>query len=836
MFSPDNPVRRGNIGRGARGASRGRGRRLGLRGRGGGGPRDVGFTYLQDQLARKNVGETQLLTNCHQIHVSDQPLWVYAPSFPATVTDDLFRRRMVTEMWETAFGSKHQIPFGEIVFVSNLIYTLKPIEQFHDTSYDVRHHNSRFNMEVTFIRQITNRTPTSIDESQLNEQLHSYLLQLALRKSDLVHFHSNYYDREPRTHELSDEFDILPAWVPRLLWRSSGWILEVHTYNKVLCKINMLDSLKQRKAHFQGPEEQIHNQLHEEVKWGVYWLSHSHKFVTLGGIDWTKTPSSTFDNNGTTTSFASYFQQVYNVHLEPNQPLAYRWIGYREEYAYYPIQILKKSGNFSEPLLEIINQLTQTKPGETVQRIREFFEVMTKQVSQNNRAPTSPMDFLKNWGIQLPSNAEQSSIVVDTIALKPFTIDIGSERFPSSDGFFAPKLRNIQIPNPQPINNWVYVYHDATEAFALKMLDFIKSRMEQLKINAGDPLVILVPGRNRFDQPLDNALEGKAPPQFVFACAIDQDKTTYDLFKNYCTTRGIVSQYFAESEVKSKPQAVIGSNLVLQAQAKLGATLWNVELPPKVFGPNGSFPTLILGMEVYYGKHTASCLALVGMFVFHNKLSWFSKTKELPPTQEVSQLVTPLVAECLQHFNSINAPEPRTVIIYRDGVDEYQFNLVRSLELEPVKQTIKATHHEACIVFNIVQKGVNTKFFSPNTRDLNLSAGTVISSTVTRDQSLFGHDYFIQSGMTEVGTSSPVHINVLYNDLPPEAGVQPSDLYDVTYSLSHMYYNQGFAIDVPCVCRYSRRLAVFMCEHTISTAETPLMPVPSLLLDKLYYI
>ncbi|KAL0224177.1 hypothetical protein P9112_003567 [Eukaryota sp. TZLM1-RC] len=835
---------RGRGDRGGRGRGGDRGR--GGRGRGGGPgqPKDIGADFLRGIANSRSVGQGQLMSNFHRINISsEKTLYVYAPSFPAEVNQDRPRRRLISSMWLKAFGSRDDIPYDDIVFDGNLIYALREIPEFdnmaYDVSYQIQRQEHTWNMDITPIRQVANRDCTSMDNAQELEQLHASLLKFALRNSDLLDFRGNFYDRTPRQHPLSGDFDILPGWIPRILWRECGWVLEVNTHNKCLSKKNMLTEINEFRNQFRGSEEEFKREASDMVATGNFWLSHTRKFVSFDGIDWDMSPRNTFDKNGKPTSFAAYFKEMYKVNLDPNQPMAFISPPGRDT-TYFPLELLRKGGNFPAELLEIITQLTQTLPGETVQRVEQFFESMNKKVSRNNQPLLSPNQFLKRWGIEIPTDSKTSMIVLNSMKLQKFNIDIGSEKLTNDPhSFKPPALKNLRIPNPQVPRSWIFVYHDACSRYAENILETIKRQMKTyVGKNVPNPIVLKVPGRSRFEKIIDNALRGKAPPSLIFACAVDQDSGTYDGFKNYCSPRGIVTQYMAASKLQGKPDMVIASNLVFQTQAKLGATLWNVELSPKLFGPNGSFPTLVLGMDVFHQAKKNSCLALVGMFAHQNRLRFFSKTQELEPRQEISDFVAPMVQECLQFFAQNKAPKPQSIIFYRDGVGEHQFDLVRKRELDPVKQVISKNVPNTPLVFCIVQKRINTKFFDPSSRDFNLIPGTVINNTVTRDSKLYPTDFYIQSHETKVGTSTPVHIDILHNGLPPQAQVTPQDICNVTYALSHMYYNQASGIKVPSVCHYAHCLAMFIGEHSLApaNAQRKLMPIPRQLWDKLHFI
>ncbi|KAL0209672.1 hypothetical protein RCL1_008510 [Eukaryota sp. TZLM3-RCL] len=845
-----------------RGDSRGRGRGGSDRGRGGysdrprggdfggrGGSRGPSDPFLRDLFQDCNVGNDKLLSNFFKINVRPVPLFVYSISFAdeELVREERNRRVVFSNICRLAFGE--QVPYDDLMFDGNFIYALREFPEFHNRPYavDIPFGAKKLstNFDVAPVRKINDRIPQAISDLQQMEQLHAIILKMALRNSDLFDFRSRFYDRQPIAAAESPEYQVLPGYVPRIMWREGGWFLELSIHNKVLAKGTMFDKLKRESQNTKLARDQFLKEFSKAINTGNQWLSHTKKFIKLDGIDFNMSPRSTFSKNGVETSFGEYFQKTYNINLDPSQPMAYQERKDNpQDRTYFPLQLVIQAGGFPATSLEMMSKMTQTNPSESYRRMANFLTVLGRIKSDQGRARRpmlSPLQFMRKWGIDISENLQSSVVVPPVTKLNPMVINLGYKSLNMQDirgGNFGTELKDYRVQQPQPVTNWIFMYHQTAKGFAMKMKEEIAKKMGSVANIRTAPQMIEVPGRGSFVGLLDQALRGRQPPQLIFACAQDTAADNYDEFKTYTSAKGLVSQYIAAEKVMDKPPIVIASNCVLQTQAKLGATLWKVNLSDKLFGPNGSFPTLVLGMDVFHQATKPSCVALVGMLCYQNQIAWFSKIKELPPRTEISaNVVAEMVANCLDFYRATGKPKPKSVLFYRDGVGETQFDLVQKHEVEPVKNVINRAVPGTFFIFAIVQKRIGTKFFSPVTRDNNPEPGTVVNNMVVRDSRWYGSDFYIFAHQTKIGTATPVHVDILYNDVPPQAGLSGEDFYGITFALCHLYFNNQAAVKVPCVCQYAHTLAYLFGEMEPEARKMPrLQDIPKALADKVFYI
>lgn len=80
--------------------------------------------------------------------------------------------------------------------------------------------------------------------------------------------------------------------------------------------------------------------------------------------------------------------------------------------------------------------------------------------------------------------------------------------------------------------------------------------------------------------------------------------------------------------------------------------------------------------------------------------------------------------------------------------------------------------------------------------------------------SIFRFDfYLISQKQDESKTVCPVYYNVIDDNLFKGAADQAEKIQDLTYKLTHNYFNWDGGVRVPSVCQYAKKLARFSAEH-----------------------
>ncbi|CAI8590442.1 unnamed protein product [Vicia faba] len=113
----------------------------------------------------------------------------------------------------------------------------------------------------------------------------------------------------------------------------------------------------------------------------------------------------------------------------------------------------------------------------------------------------------------------------------------------------------------------------------------------------------------------------------------------------------------------------------------------------------------------------------------------------------------------------MNGVRPEKIVVFRDGVSEYQFDMVLNEELLDLKSAFQRLNYFPTITLIVAQKRHQTRFFPDGWRDGssggNILPGTVIDTKVIHP---FEFDFYLCSYYGSLGTSKPTHYHVLWDE------------------------------------------------------------------------
>ncbi|KAI1322123.1 ribonuclease H-like domain-containing protein [Xylariaceae sp. FL0255] len=140
---------------------------------------------------------------------------------------------------------------------------------------------------------------------------------------------------------------------------------------------------------------------------------------------------------------------------------------------------------------------------------------------------------------------------------------------------------------------------------------------------------------------------------------------------------------------------------------------------------------------------------------------------------------------------------PDNILIYRDGVSEGQYNMVRDEELRAIRAACKsmyfcdASEEEKCprITVVVVGKRHNTRFY-PREDEYGDGKGNPKNGTVVDQGVTDGHnwDFFLQPHTALKGTVRPAHYYVVYDQIFSRSPTTAAnDLVKLTHNMCHLY-------------------------------------------------
>ncbi|KAK5745797.1 hypothetical protein LTR17_001299 [Elasticomyces elasticus] len=255
---------------------------------------------------------------------------------------------------------------------------------------------------------------------------------------------------------------------------------------------------------------------------------------------------------------------------------------------------------------------------------------------------------------------------------------------------------------------------------------------------------------------------------------------------------------------------------------KLNLRLGNVNhvLDPQALAPLTP-DCMVLGADVTHPgngstKGTPSVAAVVGSmdshFAVYSGQMRLQKGKD-EPIEGMKDMTHSLFHEwAKQHQSRL----PQRILLYRDGVSEGQYNMVRDDEVRDIHAGWEkawtdlngmddGTMVKPEITAVIVVKRHHTRFYpknitsSDNGKDGNCPPGTIVDTSITSPYYL---DFFLQSHNPLIGTGKPAHYFVVVNEM----NLTSEQLQRLTNNICYLYGRSTNAVSYASPAYYADRL------------------------------
>ncbi|RWS13137.1 translation initiation factor 2C-like protein, partial [Dinothrombium tinctorium] len=332
-----------------------------------------------------------------------------------------------------------------------------------------------------------------------------------------------------------------------------------------------------------------------------------------------------------------------------------------------------------------------------------------------------------------------------------------------------------------------------------------------------------------------NALKTIEKPTFIFWLQFPDDRL-YAKMKQFCGQQnGIPTQCLLFPTYKRATSPQILANLILKINTKLGGVNQLLSNPPPVLKKKG---VMILGADVTHSapadtiekffvstvgsRYEASIAALCGSFDDKYFNYYTSVRVQKKERDEMIDRLGDMFEDIVKFYYKENNQLPQSLIFYRDGVSEGQFEIVLREEFNKLKnkfdeisQRLKQSFRPK-VTFIIVQKRHHTRLRPQHPEQgqgkmQNIKAGTLVDTSIIHPRDW---DYFLASHEGIQGTSRPTHYYVLKD----ENQFSSDELYHLTYYLCHTYAKATRSISIPSPVQYAH-LAAFRARHHIIASD-----------------
>ncbi|KAH7977654.1 hypothetical protein HPB49_003141 [Dermacentor silvarum] len=273
-------------------------------------------------------------------------------------------------------------------------------------------------------------------------------------------------------------------------------------------------------------------------------------------------------------------------------------------------------------------------------------------------------------------------------------------------------------------------------------------------------------------------------------------KDRYDMIKRAaCIDLGLHTQVILARTIGNRRNMrSVATKVAIQLNCKLGGEAWCLEIPLA--------NTMVVGYDTYHDSSLRKRSA--GAFVAsmnQNMTRWYSRVAFHATHQELGSSLGLLLQDALLKYMQVNSGSaPERIIFFRGGVSDGQIPQVREWEIEQIIDSLNVFFPGKIpkLAFVVVTKLGDY---------VNPPPGTVVNTKVTHPEC---YDYFVVSQSVRQGTVAPTRYNVIYDT----TGLKPDHMQQLSYKLTHLYFNWPGTIRVPAPCQYAHKLA-FLAGHSL---------------------
>jgi len=331
--------------------------------------------------------------------------------------------------------------------------------------------------------------------------------------------------------------------------------------------------------------------------------------------------------------------------------------------------------------------------------------------------------------------------------------------------------------------------------------------------------------------------------QFVLIILPSKDTYTYAEIKRVTDTIiGKPSQCMQASHL-AKAQAQYCANLCLKINLKLGGTNWSLGLTQLKFIADE--PTVVIGADVTHAGQGSVRPTICAVVASLDRLTsrYVSAVRLQPAGSDVIKDMQDIMYSHFIAFAKANEMFPKRILIFRDGVSEGQFAVIRKYELRDVKAAVdqvrasggpNAQTWSPTITMVLVQKRHHTRFSPADPHDgdksQNVPAGTVVDSQICSPHHF---DFYLQSQAGLQGTSRPAHYHVVHD----ENSLSPDQVQNICFGLCFTFARCTRSVSVPAPIYYANLVAERAGFHLRDGGDdTQKVQVDEALASRMYFV
>ncbi|KAK2945790.1 putative piwi like protein [Blattamonas nauphoetae] len=507
-----------------------------------------------------------------------------------------------------------------------------------------------------------------------------------------------------------------------------------------------------------------------------------------------------------------YFKDCYSITLKPNQPLLLCMATgsggrvFKITASSKPVAIPSELAFMTGIPEEFHSDFFAMKEikdriGSSPQERKRQIEDVTRTLFQSPQFPQS--------GIEAISN---TMVPIDARVCAPVVLRWGGNKQEEvRNGSFRDSVTRNTLIAPVALQKWLLVYQKQDERNIAQFMDALRKVAKNPQLVANPDKIIVDNERTFFDQFKKDFGPQYKDHQLVIFILPKKTTTLYRNLKQHTNCAcGVMSQCIISKNIQRINLSVI-SGLWLQIVAKVKGSCWRIQNPTWVKqNPEStkkeSGGVMVCSIDVSRSmKKKQSYAALVASYS-NDMTQYHLRTMILKGRQELlTERLDKFIKMSIELYERENKAPPSTIIMYRDGVGDSQFEAAVQGEynmiLKGIRDYAPQPVYRPQTAYIMVNKRINHRFFTPNGD--NIQPGTIVDTVVT---SPLYYDFFlVAQSVNRFTTALPTRFVVLQSDLK----WTNHQLQDFTYQLCHLYCNFPGAISLPMPVQVAHKLSLY---------------------------
>lgn len=304
--------------------------------------------------------------------------------------------------------------YGNTVYNNTLFYAQQNIAVDEETT--CIYNETSYTIKSKWVQTIEK---SSVESLPLFKRFYNSLL----RKINFIQIRRNYYN--PKKAVFLQQFgdlEIWPGFISSINQFKDGALLNIQTSHRLIRTDTAYDIIKSVLKNTQNLN-QAKTELNEIFKGCVILTRYNgDKTYIVEGIEFGKTPNSTFETKNGTTSFEEYYMKKYGKKIEnKDQPLLIHKEKKTEQEIYLVPELCMMTG-ISEEMrnnFNLMKEIANLSKGNARKKVDECKNLITN-FSQNEKCKTE----MNNWGI---------SIANEPLIINAIKMDVGNILLAAND-------------------------------------------------------------------------------------------------------------------------------------------------------------------------------------------------------------------------------------------------------------------------------------------------------------------------------------------------------------------------------------------------------------------